>query len=54
MSVPLAQDPQSGLPIGMQFMGAFGAEGMLLSLATQLESALPWAGRRPEVWAGRG
>jgi amidase len=52
MSVPLAQDPQSGLPIGMQFMGAFGAEGMLLSLATQLESALPWAGRRPEVWAG--
>lgn len=52
MSVPLAHDPQSGLPIGLQFMAGFGAEGLLLSLAGQLERALPWAHRRPAVWAG--
>jgi amidase len=52
MSVPLAHDPHSGLPIGMQFMARFGAEGMLLALAGQLERALPWADRHPGVWAG--
>ncbi|MDQ0737695.1 amidase [Pseudomonas sp. W4I3] len=52
MSVPLAHDPQTGLPIGMQFMGKFGAEGVLLGLAGQLERAVPWDGRRPGVWAG--
>ncbi|MDQ0667638.1 amidase [Pseudomonas sp. W2I6] len=52
MSVPLGHDSRSGLPIGMQFMGAFGQEGMLLGLATQLERATPWAARRPHVWAG--
>lgn len=52
MSVPLAQDPHSGLPIGMQFMASAGQEGTLLALATQLERALPWADRRPLVWAG--
>ena len=52
ISVPLGHDPQSGLPIGMQFMGTFGAEGLLLGLAGQLERELPWAGRRPAVWAG--
>jgi amidase len=52
MSVPLAHDPHSGLPIGMQFMARFGAEGMLLALAGQLERALPWADRHPGVCAG--
>ena len=52
MSVPLASDPQTGLPIGMQFMGKFGDEGVLLALAAQLESELAWAGGRPAVWAG--
>lgn len=52
MSVPLASDPQTGLPIGMQFMGKFGDEGVLLALATQLETELAWADRRPAVWAG--
>jgi amidase len=52
MSVPLVEDPQTGLPIGMQFMGVFGSEGLLLGLAGQLERELPWADRRPAVWAG--
>jgi amidase len=52
MSVPLSHDPLTGLPIGMQFMAKFGDEGMLLTLAGQLERALPWASRHPSVWAG--
>jgi amidase len=40
------------LPIGVQFVGRFGDEETLLSLAGQLEQAAPWAGRRPPVSAG--
>ncbi len=53
MSMPLAFDPESGLPIGMQFSGGFGREDVLLRLAGQLERALPWTARKPEVWAGK-
>lgn len=52
MSVPLAQDIETKMPIGMQFMGSFGGEGMLLALAGQLERELPWADRHPTVWVG--
>lgn len=52
MSVPLLHEPVTGLPIGLQFMGRFGDEGLLLALAAQLERELPWADRRPRVWAG--
>lgn len=52
MSVPLTRDPQTGVPISMQFMGKFGDEGLLLELGGQLECELPWADRRPAVWAG--
>jgi Asp-tRNA(Asn)/Glu-tRNA(Gln) amidotransferase A subunit family amidase len=46
MSVPLAWT-DDGLPIGLHFVGRFGAEEMLFSLAAQLESAAPWRDRRP-------
>ncbi len=48
MSVPLAMS-KSGLPIGIMFTGRFGDEGLLFSLAGQLEQAAPWAGRRPAL-----
>ena len=46
MSVPL-EWIDDGLPIGMHFVGRFGAEEMLYSLAAQLEQARPWRDRRP-------
>ena len=51
ISVPLHQSP-TGLPIGMQFVGAPAREDVLIRLAAQLESAQPWADRRPPVWSG--
>ena len=41
----------AGLPIGTQFVGRFGDEETLFSLAGQLEQAAPWAPRRPPVSA---
>ncbi|HSZ37649.1 MAG TPA: amidase family protein [Acidimicrobiales bacterium] len=54
ISLPLHWDDAdlpSALPIGVQFVGRFGDEETLLSLAGQLEQAAPWAGRRPPVSA---
>jgi amidase len=42
INLPLSWNAQ-GLPIGVQFVGAFGAEELLLQLAAQLESNWPWA-----------
>jgi amidase len=50
ISLPLHWNA-AGLPIGTQFVGHFGDEETLLTLAGQLESAQPWADRRPPVSA---
>jgi amidase len=50
MSVPI-ESTREGLPIGMHFIGRYGAEDMLLSLAAQLEQAAPWRHRRPRGMA---
>ena len=39
-----------GLPIGVQLMGPANSEGMLISLAAELEAVCGWASEQPEVW----
>lgn len=46
MSVPLHWNP-AGLPVGSHFLGRFGEEDVLFSLAAQLEEARPWKDKRP-------
>lgn len=50
ISLPLAMSPE-GLPVGAMFGAGLGREDMLLALAYELEEAMPWAGRRPAIWA---
>jgi amidase len=38
-----------GLPLSVQLVGRPGAEDLLYSLAAQIETAAPWAERRPSV-----
>lgn len=52
MSVPLFWNA-AGLPIGAQFAARFGDEATLFRLASQLEQARPWAGRKPPMVARR-
>lgn len=48
MNIPLYWN-KDNLPIGTQFVAAFGDELTLLKLASQLESAKPWYGRYAKI-----
>jgi amidase len=39
----------AGLPIGVQLVAAYGREDVLLRVAAQVETATPWAHRRPSL-----
>lgn len=46
ISLPLHWN-DAGLPVGVQLVAAYGREDRLFQVAGQLESAHPWAHRRP-------
>ena len=46
ISLPLHWNGE-GLPIGVQFVAAYGREDVLIRLAAQLEKAAPWSDRHP-------
>ncbi|MGN6816776.1 MAG: amidase [Solirubrobacterales bacterium] len=48
MSVPAGFAPD-GMPKAVQIIARPGAEGILLSLAAQIEAERPWADRRPPI-----
>jgi amidase len=48
MSVPMGI-ADDGLPTAVQIIGPPDSEGLLLSLAAQIEAERPWAGRRPPL-----
>ena len=50
ISLPLHMSAD-GLPVGVQLVAAHGREDLLVRIAAQLETAAPWAGRRPAVTA---
>jgi aspartyl-tRNA(Asn)/glutamyl-tRNA(Gln) amidotransferase subunit A len=48
INIPCDPSPE-GLPIGIQAIGAFGADWQLVALARQYEAAHPWADRWPAL-----
>ncbi|MGH3341844.1 MAG: amidase [Carbonactinosporaceae bacterium] len=49
ISVPLHWNG-AGVPVGVMLAGRPAAEATLIALAAQLETARPWAHRRPTTW----
>ena len=52
ISLPLGHS-ESGLPIGVQLVAAYGREDLLFRVGAQLDQAVPLRDRRPPVFAGR-
>ena len=51
LSLPLGwTEDDLALPVGVQLVGAPGADALLLELGATLEAAEPWADRRPPLW----
>jgi aspartyl-tRNA(Asn)/glutamyl-tRNA(Gln) amidotransferase subunit A len=48
LALPCAPS-REGLPIGMQLIGAYGADDQLLALGSDFEAAQPWGARWPEL-----
>jgi amidase len=48
ISLPLHVN-QTGLPIGVQLVAAYGREDLLIQIGAHLEEAAPWAGRHPTL-----
>ncbi|MCP4756872.1 MAG: amidase [Proteobacteria bacterium] len=48
ISLPLCRT-DDGLPIGIQLVAAFGREDLLFRIASQMETAMPWADRKPQI-----
>ena len=49
ISLPLCMSSR-GLPIGIQLDGGIDADQLVLQAAAQLERAMPWSGRRPQIY----
>ena len=50
ISLPLHWTPE-GLPVGIHLVAPYAREDLLVRVAAQLESAAPWAGRKPPISA---
>ena len=48
ISLPLCQTDE-GLPLGIQMVAAFGREDILFRVASQMEAAMPWDDRKPQI-----
>jgi amidase len=48
ISLPMGMS-QNGLPIGVQFIAAYGREDLLLAIGAHIEQQAPWADRRPTI-----
>jgi amidase len=50
ISLPLHMN-DDGLPVGVQLVAAFGREDLLIRIASQLEQAVDWNARTPQIHA---